>query len=81
MNFLFNKANQCLLSTYYVFQLLKGILRYFPIGQCRGQAVLLFHDRRTDDNSKQLLGTNSMPGTVVSALGFVYCHTQNSPVG
>lgn len=57
------------------------LILFLPYLGSEGDRIfLLFQGGRTD-NSKQLLSTNCMPGTVLSALGFISCHTQNSPVG
>lgn len=51
------------------------------LGSVVNRIFFPFHGGRADNNSKQLRSANCMPGTVLSALGFISGHTQNSPVG
>lgn len=57
------------------------LIPFLPyLGIVANRIFFPFHGGRTDNNSKQLLSANCMPGTVLSALGFISGHTQNSPV-
>ena len=61
----------------------ESVISFLPYwaGSVGNRIFFPFHGGRTDNNNEQLLSASCMPGTVLSALGFISCHTQNSSVG